>query len=327
MKNLLFILAIFFFSCNIFAADNKSAIPPQYKITKSVLDKALKKTEAAFVLLFKADNIIVKQKIKLSYNSSSKTLQTDSLGNIYLKVKPGKYLFRFFYNQEFFEITTDSIDIKPGYRTWVEMSFKSSTHPVMAKKPVIYVYPEKTKQIDIKLEPKGELGFTYPAYNKGWNFTADTDGTIYMNDKKYHYLFWEGSTSINKNKVNSNEGFMVSKDDLVPFFENKLSKMELNSKEIEDYITYWVPIMAVNEYNYVHFIFNEEYNEYAALTVTPKPDVMFRVFMLFTKADIANKLKLTEQTLPSFTRNGFTLVEWGGAESNWLEKVDVTLRY
>ncbi len=317
MKKIFLIVFIFSIS-NIFAT-NKNPSIPRYRVIKSLPDKSLKKTEAAFVLSFKADNIIAKQKIKLSYNGSNKTLQTDSFGNIYLKVKPGKYLFRFFYHQIFFEITTDSIDIKPGYRTWVEMRFQSSKHSVTAEKPVIYVYPEKTKQIDIKLEPKGELGFTYPAYNKGWNFIADSDGTIHMNDKKYHYLFWEGTTNINKNKINCSEGFMVSKGGLVPFFENSLSKMGLNSNEIEDYITYWVPIMAVNEYNYVHFIFNEEYNEYATLDVTPKPDNTFRVFMLWSKIDQQQKIILKEQTLPSFTRSGFTVVEWGGAHTTFFE--------
>ena len=288
---------------------------PQYYISKSEPDKTLQTTEAIFAFHFSAsDNNPVQQDIKLSYNGIYKTAKPDARGNIILNVKPGKYLFHLFYNKDFLEIKTDSINIKPTYRTEIKVYFKSSAYPITELKPVIYVYPEKKTTVNITLALKGRLDFTYPAYNKGWNFIADVDGTIHLNNKKYNYLFWEATSDILANKINWDEGFIVDQNNLVRFFEEKLSQMGLKSSEIQDYITYWCPRMLINKNNYIHFLFNEEYDEYAKLTVTPKPDKTFRVFMIWSKVDQQEKLALKEQTIQSFTRKGFFIVEWGGAQ-------------
>ena len=88
--------------------------------------------------------------------------------------------------------------------------------------------------------------------------------------------------------------------------------MGLNSQEINDFITYWCPAINVNEKNYIHFMFNEAYNKYAAITINPKPDELFRVCMLWSKAKDNSTVK--EQKIETFKRRGFTVVEWGGAE-------------
>ncbi|MBC7864709.1 MAG: hypothetical protein IAF38_17175, partial [Bacteroidia bacterium] len=159
------------------------------------------------------------------------------------------------------------------------------------------------------------LDFTYPKYENGWKFTADSTGIISMNNKKYPYLYWDGPTNVPTDKINWQEGFVVSKENLINFFEEKLSAMGLNSKEIADYITFWCPIMNTNKKNYIHFVFNEEYNKFAKLTVTPKPDNLFRVYMIWSKADEKINSSLTEQKILSFKRTGFTVLEWGGAET------------
>ena len=171
-----------------------------------------------------------------------------------------------------------------------------------------------TINISLKLDLKGAFDFTYPEYKNGWDFVGHPDGGIEMNGKKYHYLFWDGKLNIDISKINFNEGFIVNKKNLVTFFESKLNQMGLKSNEIEDFITYWCPIMMANENNFVHFMFNDEYDYYAKLNVTPKPDAIFRVNMLWMKAANADDSNLKEQKLQSFTRSGFTIVEWGGAE-------------
>ncbi|MEO6302674.1 MAG: hypothetical protein ABIP51_05840, partial [Bacteroidia bacterium] len=82
---------------------------------------------------------------------------------------------------------------------------------------------------------------------------------------------------------------------------------------------YWCPRMSANEKNYIHFMFNEEYNNYATITIDPKPDQLFRVCMLWSKTNNAAKVK--PQKIESFKRNGFTVVEWGGTEIN--EKINL----
>ncbi len=317
MKKLLLLpLSLGFLSLISFKDQLEKSLP-DYFVASSKPDSTLQKNESLFAFSFYDENgNPITKEIKLSYNGVNKTVQCDKKGKATLKIKPGKYQFQFFYSTDYYEIATDSIQIKPAFRSEIQVHFKSSTSPIMEDKPVIYVYPTQSQAISINLELKGKLGFTYPAYENGWNFIADPDGTIHMNDKKYNYLFWEGNTEIDNSKINWEEGFVVGKDSLVPFFESKLSAMGLNSKEIEDYITYWCPRMNVNEKNYVHFLFNEEYDEYAKMNVTPKPDRMFSVFMIWSKAD--SNAGIIQQAIPSFHREGFTVVEWGGGEMEHL---------
>lgn len=313
------VIALFFAFTGTDEGKSRESIAP-YQIAETKADPRLKKSEAVFEISFFRDySTKILDSIRLSYNGKGTTVNTDANGMASLNVKPGKYKFQFYYNSQYFEITTDSIAIQPGYRTKMNVYFESSIYPTISDKPVIYVYPEKTQAVDVKLELKGELAFTYPKYENGWSFIADPDGTIHQNGKEYDYLFWDGTSNLNLSTISFEEGFLVQRDSLVPFFEKHLSAMGLNPREIEDYITYWCPRMNANELNYIHFMFNEEYNEYASLTVNPKPDQLFRVYMIWGKADTTMNVK--EQKTESFQRNGFTVVEWGGTEIPDLKKV------
>lgn len=313
-----FIFSILFgTSFSLFAKEST----PSYSVNKNALDSTLKKDEAIFIIHFSTnDQGLVKNAIKWAYNGKNITQKPDAKGNITLKTKPGKYIFQFYYNEDYSEIKTGTILIKPGYKMEVQVNFESSRFPVMAEKPVIYLYPANTSSVNIKLNFNGTLGFTYPKYDKAWQFVAYPDGSIHINDKKYHYLFYDGKMDINTQNIKLNEGFIVSKANLVTFFEEKLAKMGLNSKEINDYITYWVPQMVSNENNYVHFMFDKEYSQYSNLEITPKPDTIFRVFMVWYKLGGVISIKLNEQKIESFTRKGFTVVEWGGSEITHLSE-------
>ena len=50
----------------------------------------------------------------------------------------------------------------------------------------------------------------------------------------------------------------------------------------------------------------------ARLTVTPQPDSVLRVFMAWK--GLEKEVDIPPQELPAFQRQGFALVEWGGAE-------------
>ncbi|MDQ3109066.1 MAG: hypothetical protein M3R17_04150 [Bacteroidota bacterium] len=318
------LLALFTSMLSLYGYSESVKSIPTWYVGESKKDFSLSKNEAVFELHFSkqdggneiapGDTGSPAKDVIFSYNSKMDTIEFNAKTGKNIKIMPGKYIFQFYYGSFYYEIKTDSIAISGGYRTPLYVNFRSSSSMIICDKPVIYVYPQDTQQVSIRLDLKGEIGFTYPYYDIGWNFTADPDGTIHMNDKKYHYLFWDGTTAIDNNSIDWNEGFIVERDSLVPFFEEKLKLMGLNSKEIEDYITYWCPRMVANEKNYIHFMFNETYNEYAGLEVTPAPDQMFRVFMLWTKAEENKNTQVIPQEIESFERSGFTIVEWGGAE-------------
>ena len=48
------------------------------------------------------------------------------------------------------------------------------------------------------------------------------------------------------------------------------------------------------------------------LEIDPKPETLFRVFMIYKPCN--QDFKVKEQELPTFQRKGFTVVEWGGME-------------
>jgi hypothetical protein len=288
--------------------------PPDFVVKETVLDSSLKKNEAAFVFKFKVNDFAATDSIQFSDNGKAAKLKPDQTGMVMLKVKPGKHKFQFFLNSFFFEIYTDSVEVKPRYRTTADVRFQSARYEVISDKPVIYVYPEQTKQISVQLDVKGTLGFSYPQYNGGWNFTADPDGTIRMNGKQYDYLFWDGATTVNLSTTKLQDGFLVRKNELIPFFEDKLTAMGLSPREINDFITYWCPRMQANETSFVHFEFNAGYEAVSSMQITPKPDNLFRMYMTWGNASGLHDVAFTPQPLEKVTRSGFTVVEWGGTE-------------
>jgi hypothetical protein len=181
-------------------------------------------------------------------------------------------------------------------------------------KPVINLYPSRTETVRVQLDYEGNLTTTYPEYDtsiKGWDVIAHPDGSLVnvADGKQYSYLFWEG----NKYgfSINQDEGFVVKGSDTAQFLQKSLSKLGLTPKEYNEFIVYWLPQMQGNSYNFIKFA-GKEYTDLAPLTVTPKPDSLLRVFMVYKPLDKAIEVK--EQALTPFKRQGFTVVEWGGTE-------------
>lgn len=180
----------------------------------------------------------------------------------------------------------------------------------VSAKPVIYLYPEEETQVSVTLDFAGELTTTYPTYGEGWQVTAKPDGTLIdaVDGKEYSYLFWEGTSQAD---YDLSEGFVVAGDKTKDFLQETLAKLGLTPKEYNEFIVYWLPRMEQNAYNLITFQ-GEAYNAQAKLTVSPEPDSVLRVFMVFQPLDAP--IEIPEPELPAFERSGFTLVEWGGLE-------------
>jgi len=192
--------------------------------------------------------------------------------------------------------------------------FRGECFPVM-KKPIIYLYPIKEEEVNVKLDYQGKIIADYPKYDEstnGWNVTAYPDGHLInkSDGKEYSYLFWEGKSSANIN-WDLSKGFVVKGEDTREFLSQTLSKMGLTPKEYNEFIVYWYPLMKDNPYNLIHFA-GREYTDTAPLNITPKPDSMLRVFMVY-KA-LQDKIDITPQDIGSFERKGFSVVEWGATK-------------
>ena len=181
--------------------------------------------------------------------------------------------------------------------------------PAVARKPVIYLYPEEEMEVSVQLLLDGKLTCTYPAYDSGWQVTVTPDGTLTdAKGQTYSYLYWEGETTATWDMA---EGFCVKGEDTAAFLEDALAKLGLNRKEANEFIVYWLPLMERNPYNIISFQM-DIYPDTAQLQIDPAPDTLIRVFMVWQAADTFTQLP--EQELSAPERTGFTVVEWGGAE-------------
>ena len=201
---------------------------------------------------------------------------------------------------------------------------KKGNHEVLDEKPVVYVYPEEEQGLTMTIDVKGTLDMVYPAPERqvqteegtraSWTISAAPDGTLTdASGRSYPYVFWEGPVR----QDTPERGFIVAREDAVPFLEEKLGQLGLSDKEAADFITYWAPRIRANEYTFVSFDASS-YTQQVTYSFADEagnqvvPDTFIRVFMTIRAAD-ANE-EVTPQVFgPTPTRSGFTAVEWGGA--------------
>lgn len=319
MKYSLFLFSIVFCWGFIYA---EKELTPSYQIDSTVFRSGLKEGEAMFYFSFKdiqnenglGSRKNVKRSIQYGFNGISKTAVLGSKNEFEVSLVPGSYSFQFYYSDEYYEISTEPIIIKSRNKTFVSCYLKQAKYaPVQCEKPVIYLYPETPNVVEVKVAQKGSLLFTYPSYNNGWIVQANPSGELSINEKKYNYLFWESALSPEKIPFDKHAGFIVDGENVVSFLEEKLTAFGLNSKEKADFITYWGPQLMKSSRNFVHFVFNEQCNDFAELMISPKPDQLHRIYIVFTSNFDEETLIYQEQKIPRMQRNGFTVVEWGGS--------------
>ena len=177
-------------------------------------------------------------------------------------------------------------------------------------KPIIYLYPEKETQYDVRLSEADDMTVSYPPYNNKWHVTAKPDGTLIDgNNKEYYGLYYElGGVQVNR----TSEGFCVKGDKTASFLDEKLTILGLNAKERNEFIIYWLPKLCANKYNYIRFLSNSEIDDISKLSVKPDVSSKIRVYMIYEPLD--SPIDAKEQKLKTPGRNGDVLVEWGGIE-------------
>ncbi len=172
-------------------------------------------------------------------------------------------------------------------------------------KPVVYLYPERDMKVNYGVN--------------GWTVLARSNGrlTNLADGKDYPYLFWEGQS---QKTVETEGGFVVARADLNGFLNKTLDQAGLNKQESKDFMEFWYPRMMANREPYfiLKFLGTQDFNKIAPLNITPKPDTLARFFMYYQPSDF--KVNLRPQIINGFSRNGFTVVEWGGTSNTaWLQ--------
>ncbi|MBO4878204.1 MAG: hypothetical protein J5501_09385 [Ruminococcus sp.] len=196
-----------------------------------------------------------------------------------------------------------SSDDKTANIEWAELAYD---------KPVIYLYPEEKTDVHVELDlTTSDLATTYPKYNGGWDVTAYPDGSLLNKaDGTHHrYLFWDSTNA--RTAFDLSKGFCVAGSDTEAFLREKLTYMGLSEEEMNEFIVYWLPRMEHNAYNLITFQ-GDAYTDSAKLDITPSPDSLLRIFMVYMPLE--NAVDIQPQQLETFERKGFTVVEWGGTE-------------
>ena len=183
---------------------------------------------------------------------------------------------------------------------------------VVVKKPIIYLYPEEEAEVQVKLGFPEDVTVSYPNYGDGWNVIAQPTGELkdIKTGRSLYALYYEGEIKTSSREMN--EGFIVKGAEAAEFLEEKLTILGLNEREAEEFIVYWLPVLQANEYNFIRFEDAVFIDTQMPLAVSPTPESVIRVWMAFKGIEALIDTK--EQELKTPSRNGFTVVEWGGTE-------------
>lgn len=321
MKYLFVSLLLFAFGT--FAAEDLRPELPNYMIISNEVDQSLKKDESKFTFRITSNQPNNNVFLRYSIDGTEYREKLDENNAFSVKTKAGKHSFMFLLTTDFYEIIIDSLEIEEQHHMVVRLNFKSSTVPVMVRKPVIYLYPQKELTANISIDTKGELLFTYPTYKNGWKVQAQPNGELTVDGKQFNYLFWDAQMDLNVDPtINS---AVIKKGDSQNYIEKVLTEYGLSSTEQADFITYWVPeiLQAKTDNIHIQFLFNEECNGFADLTVTPQPDEIGRIYILWSPTESGVRSNTSFKRLPSLKRKGFTVVEWGGAQIELPEAISL----
>lgn len=194
---------------------------------------------------------------------------------------------------------------------WIRFTRTDNLSAVECGKPVIYLYPEREMSVSVRVGLHGIMTKSEPAHgSRGWRVMAQPDGFVknLTDGETYPNLFWEG-TGVNYRVPK--QGFVVKTVDADAWFAQTLAEIGFTDRESAEFREFWVPRMPKTPYAFVTFVPQVDFDRDAPLFITPYPDHVYRVFMEYR--GLAESIVVEPLALPKIVRNGFTVVEWGGA--------------
>ncbi len=190
----------------------------------------------------------------------------------------------------------------------------------VARKPVIYLYPKKKTKISVSVElHDAQIIAEYPKSKNGiWEIEASPRGNLVdlNSGKKYKYLFWEAEKKWGFT-LDIPHADCVANKDMEIYLETSLKILGLNTREMNDFIVYWLPVLEKNPYSLIEWK-TAEYTQMAKLNIVPNPESLIRVFMVFRNSDIL--IQTNKLTLKKVKRKWYSAIEWGGCnlDENWV---------
>ncbi|KAG2153927.1 hypothetical protein DEU56DRAFT_897960 [Suillus clintonianus] len=176
-------------------------------------------------------------------------------------------------------------------------------------KPVIYLYSPSDIDVSVKLSlsPVWSLSVIYPVVptkNHGqhieWNARTHEDGNLTENISGLDvaYLFWEAEPNLHapppaskpqpldtfsptSSSLSDTDSIVIPVDKVSVYLDKALKVLGLHTEARTSFITYWLPYFLKHEYIALRFVPQSVYERAASLSISPQPDIVTRVFMLF----------------------------------------------
>ncbi|KAG2079242.1 hypothetical protein BDR04DRAFT_1063848 [Suillus decipiens] len=182
---------------------------------------------------------------------------------------------------------------------------------IRVKKPVIYVYSPSDIDVSVKLSliPEWTLSVIYPIVTTEdhgqrleWNVRTHQDGSLTEHNSglEVSYLFWEAETNLQAfprssaskpqpvdsfnpifSGLDDTDSIVIPVDKAAVYLDESLKVLGLHTEARTSFISFWLPYILKHEYIALRFVPQSAYERAASLSISPQPDVVIRVFMLF----------------------------------------------
>ncbi len=107
-------------------------------------------------------------------------------------------------------------------------------------KPLVYIYSNTPEEntLSVTLPSGGYFSKLIPhfSYGNSWRFYSNESGNIKVGNGDYEYLYYSAKVP---NYQWNTDGWQVYGSDMVTFFEDKLPKTGMNTREMSDFIGFW----------------------------------------------------------------------------------------
>lgn len=287
----------------------------EYLLIYDSVDMQLAPGSATFIFDLRYMPLPLSKELLYSMDDGeTQALRLDSTRELTINTLAGNHSFQFYLDEDHHEIYINYMPIASQHKKAFQINFRESYELQLMKKPVIYLYPEDTMQVEVEVIPKGEFTFTYPDIKNGWNFTCTPEGDILDGEKSYPYLFWESAQRIEQKDINPNAGALVKGKEAVAYLNAQLTQFGLTSSERADFITFWGPQLQTKTNLYIYLLLDEECDAFASLKISPQPQNTSRIYVIWSEVPANYSRPLESQNIPTMNREGFTVIEWGGAQ-------------
>ncbi|KAL1663919.1 hypothetical protein GGF50DRAFT_89030 [Schizophyllum commune] len=232
-------------------------------------------------------------------------------------------------------------------------------------KPIIYLFSPRSVEATVRLSLTRDwsLSAIYPSVpiadkdggqTLEWKVQTRADGTLHELNTALDvsYLFWEALTNkvvdsppsspvIGQARevfrpgvtgVSNEDSVLLPVANVTQYLDQVLAALGLHVEARTSFITYWLPDMLKHTHVALRFLDQVAYAHAAPLDVSPNPDVVTRVFMLFcgvkkaelgewegAQAKAADSIDMWREIVgvnlgETLDESLFRVIEWGGME-------------